>query len=498
MGSLTAKSAWILAAILLGATWGRVDALSLTRYPSLWLQTPTSILIAWQTDIAATGKVLHGPTPALGLEATHAGSSTEHAVPVVGLSSASEYYYRVVSDSDTLTDGSDTFRTAPSTVEPFRFLAFGDLGRATPEQIQIAARIDTLNADLAILTGDIIYEAGEAANFTPQYFDIYRPTIARVPFYLSLGNHDVATLNGQPYLDAFHLPSNNPAGTERYYSFDYSNAHFVSLEVTIENAVPSLAMRTWLDADLAASTRHWKFVFLHVPMYSNLGVHGDDPTIAASLGPIFDARDVDMVFQGHNHFYTRTYPIVGGSVVSASQEPSYLNPGAPIYVVTGGAGRFLHGLAAPTPYEATSQSTFHVTSMDVAGITVTLQAIDRDGNVFDAMTLTKDTPVAVAPNAEERHASSRFSAGHASPNPSDGETEIRFTLDRTSSVRVKLFDVAGKLVRVLDPPTPFGPGPCAVRWDGRMGGGSVAPAGLYFARIESGGRAVTARLLRVR
>jgi len=233
-------------------------------------------------------------------------------------------------------------------------------------------------------------------------------------------------------------------------------------------------------------------------MYSNLGVHGDDPTIAASLGPIFDARDVDMVFQGHNHFYTRTYPIVGGSVVSASQEPSYLNPGAPIYVVTGGAGRFLHGLAAPTPYEATSQSTFHVTSMDVAGITVTLQAIDRDGNVFDAMTLTKDTPVAVAPNAEERHASSRFSAGHASPNPSDGETEIRFTLDRTSSVRVKLFDVAGKLVRVLDPPTPFGPGPCAVRWDGRMGGGSVAPAGLYFARIESGGRAVTARLLRVR
>lgn len=495
--SLPSNVTWFLAVICVGATAASVEAVTLVRHPSVWLQTPSSMLVAWQTDVAETGKVLYGTTPALGMEATHPGSTTDHAVSLSGLAPASRYFYRVISGPDTLTDGSAAFDTAPSTFEPFRFLAFGDLGSATPEQIQIAARVETLDADLAILTGDIIYEGGEAANFTPQYFDIYRPTIARIPFYSSLGNHDVVTSNGQPYLDAFYLPSNNPSATERYYSFDYSNAHFVAIEVTIENAAPNAAMLAWLDADLASTTRHWKFVFFHVPMYSNLGVHGDDPTIAASLGPIFDARGVDMVFQGHNHFYTRTYPIAAGTVVNASQEPSYLNPGGPIYIVTGGAGRFLHGLAGLTPREAFSQSTFHVTSIDVSGTTLSLQAIDRGGLVIDAMTLTKNTPVGVASGTDQQESPHRLAVLRASPNPSNGETEIRFSLDQSGPVNVSLHDVAGRLVRELERPGRLDPGEHAVRWDGRNQGGRAAPAGLYFVRVQSSGRVVTGRLLRL-
>src|SRR5439155_1050030 len=200
---------------------------------------------------------------------------TRHSVGLSGLTPPSKYYSRYITGTDTHTDGSDCFRTAPATTEPFRFVAFGDIGRATPEQIQLAARIDSLNADLGILTGDIIYEGGEAANFTPQYFDIYRKTIARIPFYSCLGNHDVVTANGQPYLDAFYFPTAN-SGTERYYSFDYSNAHFASIEVTLENVAPNSAMLAWLSSDLAATNKQWKIVFFHVAMYSNLGAHGVD------------------------------------------------------------------------------------------------------------------------------------------------------------------------------------------------------------------------------
>ncbi len=490
--------AQLLFLILTVGSVGSAEAVTLSRPPSVWLQTPTSITIAWQTDLAATGKILYGVTPALGIETSGPGPTADHAIALSGLNPGSLYYYGVVSDTDTLTVGEETFHTAPVTTEPFRFLAFGDLGRATPEQIEVAARIDSLNADLAILTGDIIYEAGEPQNFTPQYFDIYAPTIARTPFYSCLGNHDVGTLNGQPYLDAFYFPSNNPAGTERYYSFDYSNAHFVSIEVTIENAAPSAAMRAWLDADLAATDKHWKFVFFHVPMYSNVGSHGDDPTIAASLGPIFDARGVDVVFQGHNHFYTRTYPIQGGSVVNATQEPNYLNPSGPIYVVTGGAGRFLHGLAAAVPYEVFSKSTFHVTSVDVAGNSLSLQAVERDGTVIDAMTLTKDTPTGVAvAESGGRGNAHRFAPDRVSPNPSDGEAKIQFTLDRDSRVRVTLHDVAGRLVRRLEPKGRFSAGPNDVRWDGRDRNGRVVPAGIYFAVIQAENRMVSTRLLRL-
>jgi 3',5'-cyclic AMP phosphodiesterase CpdA len=556
-------------------------AVNFVRHQSVWLQTPTSITIAWQTDANTTGKILYGLTAALGSEASHAGTATDHAVGLSGLTPSSKYYYRVVSGTDTLTDGTDSFRTAPATNEPFRFLAFGDIGRATPEQIQVAARIDSLNADLGILTGDIIYEGGEAANFTPQYFDIYRKTIARIPFYSSLGNHDVVTANGQPYLDAYYFPTAN-SGTERYYSFDYSNAHFVSIEVTLENIAPNSTMLAWLASDLAATNKQWKIVFFHVPMYSNLGVHGDDPTIAAALGPIFDTHGVDLVFQGHNHYYTRTYPIAAGAPVDQLQEPAYMNPKGTIYIVTGGGGRGLYALAGSPVYEAYSLSAFHVTVVDVTTNTLGVQAIARDGSVIDAMTLTKDTPTAVAiveffadsrpegvhlqwrvsaesdavgfhvyrgstladvstrlttaplsggpdysfsdgtaepgrryyyalgaidgQGREERMGlvtgtrggPYRFAAMRTRPNPSDGLAEIGYTLDRTSEVRVSIYDVAGRVVRGLRPQSQLGPGPHTVRWDGTDRSGRPVPAGQYFARIQSEHRSVWTKILRVR
>jgi len=191
------------------------DALTMTRHPWIALQTTTSVLIAWQTDALAPGKVLYAANPLLGWSEASQDppDRVDHAVTLSGLTPDTYYFYRIVCGVDTLTSGVDFFKTAPLAPAPFRFLAFGDIGVRTAAQFEIAARIDTLNADLAILTGDIIYESGEAQNFTPQYFDVYRKTIRRIPFYPSLGNHDEYTAAGQGYLDAFYLPSNNPAGS---------------------------------------------------------------------------------------------------------------------------------------------------------------------------------------------------------------------------------------------------------------------------------------------
>lgn len=390
-----AAAAIVLVGLMAPPMAGSCFGVTLTRYPSVWLRTKDSVTIAWQTDAPCTGTVLFGPTPALGDSRSHAGAVADHSVLLDGLDPGSTYYYRVVAGADTLCPP-EAVSTAPEGAAPFRFLAFGDIGAATPEQFEVASRIDSLGADLAILTGDIIYEAGEAANFTPQYFDVYRPTIARIPFYPSLGNHDLLTSNGLPYLQAFDLPVNSATGTERYYSFDFANAHFVALEITVENVAPDPTMLEWLDQDLAATTQTWKFVYFHVPTLSNAGGHGGDPVIQAALDPILEARGVDLVFQGHNHFYTRTYPTIGTTPVSQSQEPNYLNPAAPIYVVTGGGGRSLYPLGPAAPFEAFSKSTFHVTSVDVDGNTLSLRAIERDGAVMDSITLAKDAPVDVA------------------------------------------------------------------------------------------------------
>ncbi|HEX3113734.1 MAG TPA: fibronectin type III domain-containing protein, partial [Candidatus Eisenbacteria bacterium] len=80
---------------------GSCFAVTLTRYPSVWLRTKDAVTIAWQTDVPSSGTVLFGPTPALGASRSHAGTVVDHAVLVDGLDPGSTYYYRVVSDADT-------------------------------------------------------------------------------------------------------------------------------------------------------------------------------------------------------------------------------------------------------------------------------------------------------------------------------------------------------------------------------------------------------------
>jgi hypothetical protein len=79
-----------------------------------------------------------------------------------------------------------------------------------------------------------------------------------------------------------------------------------------------------------------------------------------------------------------------------------VNPVAPIYIVTGGGGKTLYSLVTPwQPYEAFSKSAYHVTVIDVNDRTLSLAAVERDGTVMDAMTITKDNSTAVTVSAFE-------------------------------------------------------------------------------------------------
>jgi hypothetical protein len=86
--------------------------------------------------------------------------------------------------------------------------------------------------------------------------------------------------------------------------------------------------------------------------------------------------------------------------------------------------------------------------------------------------------------------------GAVVPNPSRAATSIGFELPRAGGARVEIFDLAGRLVRVLDAPA-LGEGQNALRWDGASSSGETAPAGVYFYRLGAGGEWRSGKLVRI-
>lgn len=84
-----------------------------------------------------------------------------------------------------------------------------------------------------------------------------------------------------------------------------------------------------------------------------------------------------------------------------------------------------------------------------------------------------------------------------SPNPARGNVALRFTLPVAGRASLAIFDVTGRRVAtLLDGALPAGAHESV--WQGTDGNGRPAGAGLYFARLDVGGRALARRVVMVR
>ena len=118
------------------------------------------------------------------------------------------------------------------------------------------------------------------------------------------------------------------------------------------------------------------------------------------------------------------------------------------------------------------------------------------GNATAILTAWFKEPVNLVA-VEDASAIARLTLEPARPNPSSGMITLHFLLPRAARARLVLMDVAGRRTRTLvDGPLEAGPHDCA--WDGRDEHGSPAPAGLYWALIESAGETAVRRLVRTR
>jgi hypothetical protein len=84
------------------------------------------------------------------------------------------------------------------------------------------------------------------------------------------------------------------------------------------------------------------------------------------------------------------------------------------------------------------------------------------------------------------------------PNPFHPSTRIAYDLDVPSAVALTVFDVSGRLVRVLLESEEVSAGRHQASWDGGDDAGMALPSGVYFVELRAGGTRTTERIVLVR
>lgn len=81
------------------------------------------------------------------------------------------------------------------------------------------------------------------------------------------------------------------------------------------------------------------------------------------------------------------------------------------------------------------------------------------------------------------------------PNPFNPRTVVAFDLARNAHVSVKIYDVAGRLVKVLESGRDFAAGLHQVTWNGSDNTGRTVASGVYHARVEDGESVMTKAMM---
>jgi len=407
---------------------------SLTRGPYLQMGTHDSMIVRWRTDVATDSQVRFGTTQGvLTGTATDGTLTTEHIVRITGLLPDTKYFYEVGTTTSGLSgnDAATYFYTnpAPGTVRPYRFWVIGDAGTGNVQQTNVRNAYSAYNGagrtDAWLMLGDNAYSSGTDSEYQSYVYNVYPSMLRNVVVWPALGNHDTAQSTNPPaslpYFQMFSLPTNAeaggfPSGTEKYYSFDYGNVHFIELDSMASSRSSTGTMANWLRSDLAQNTKRWTVAYWHHAPYT-FGTHNSDTEIElaemrANINPILEAGGVDLVLAGHSHSYERSYLIDGhygtsGTFTNAMKldgtggpynKPAVNAHEGTVYIVAGTSGR-LGSLMAQAPYPAMYSSRTDAGSLvlDVNGDQMLIRFLTQTGAIGDTITINKG--VAAAPPA---------------------------------------------------------------------------------------------------
>jgi predicted phosphodiesterase len=210
------------------------------------------------------------------------------------------------------------------------------------------------NPRFVLALGDLSYEKN--ANC---WFQVMSPLDDPGKIRIVIGDHDLG-----PNLSRFNQYLRHFNMTKPYYSFEYENVHFVALATAKEGVTPYSKMSeqyVFVKEDLENAQKKenidWIIVYGFRPLYSSPTMHPGEDDLRETYHPLFDQYDVDIVLQGHNHNYQRTYPLEfnegndSDPIISDNNTRQYKGtPKGPVFITAGTAGQDLHELTVRNAY----------------------------------------------------------------------------------------------------------------------------------------------------
>lgn len=365
--------------------------------------TPAQAKIEWGTDEKVSGgSVVVKEMP--GKEQDHLFLHT-----LTNLASGTRIFYRVTVDGKTI---ASSFFTSPANPDGFSIYAVSDtqtnpsvhnkvMGAILKDiQLQPAARQTIL-----LHGGDHIshglYEPDWDTEYFNQGYTNVTSLLGSLPVVGALSNHllyaaeEYVKVCSRPYASVYRkfFPYPMYASPEHfYYSFDYGPIHVTVVDPYTAEFQAGSEQYQWLQADLGKPARY-KVVMMHQPAWS---YRWSSYALRQHLHEIFKANGVNLVLQGHDHFYSRLvvdgiqYVVIGGGGGSLTYPDKFLtrhdDPADTEIMSTCVKVPFAPDPDLPKvnlvdPHSAARAH--HYLRMDLAGDKLTLRVVDLDGKVID-------------------------------------------------------------------------------------------------------------------
>ncbi|MHA1294253.1 MAG: metallophosphoesterase [Promethearchaeota archaeon] len=271
----------------------------------IWNDDPkTSMTIIWLTEKPSQSELKYGKSTDDMKTVSNNFQVKRHVVKLEDLNPGTLYYYKIPGFSKE----TYYFKTAPKETTPFNFTVIGDNrnngGINSSHYDDIIEAMEAYRYNFIINVGDV-YNDGLDYYSMHEFLNNMAKHASTRPYMISIGNHEYV----RDYLARnfkYFFPYDYACSWGHYYSFDYSNAHFVMIDC-FENPLSgghyvSEVQYQWIKKELSENQDKWLFVALHVPPYST-GDFNMDYMLQAQLCPLFYKYKVDIVLTGHDHHY---------------------------------------------------------------------------------------------------------------------------------------------------------------------------------------------------